>query len=60
MDRQGGAGGAERRRSSRFGIGEALPSVRVRITVWLTSGRVSSALSAAAAAAKAGTPGVTS
>jgi hypothetical protein len=30
------------------------------MTVWLTSGRVSSVFSAAAAAAKAGTPGVTS
>ena len=34
--------------------------VRVRITVWAISGRVNSVLSAAAAAAKAGTPGVTS
>ena len=33
-------------------------AVRVRITVWLISGRVSSRPSAAAAAAKAGTPGV--
>ena len=34
--------------------------MRVRITVCATSGRVSSRRSAAAAAAKAGTPGVTS
>ena len=33
---------------------------RVRITVWATSGSVSSLRSAAAAAANAGTPGVTS
>ena len=40
------------------GMAEARPSVRVRISVWLTAGRVSSRPSAADAAAKAGTPGV--
>ena len=39
---------------------EARTAVRVRMTVWAISGRVSSLPSAAAAAAKAGTPGVTS
>jgi hypothetical protein len=34
--------------------------VRVRITVCATSGKVNSVFKAAAAAAKAGTPGVTS
>ena len=34
--------------------------VRVRITVWAISGRVNSDFRTAAAAAKAGTPGVTS
>ena len=47
-------------RLSPGGIGEAAPGVRVRITVWLSSGSVSSVQSSAAAAAKAGTPGVTS
>ena len=47
-------------RSSPSGMAEDFIAVRVRITVWLTSGMVSSRPSAAAAAAKAGTPGVTS
>jgi hypothetical protein len=41
------------------GMEEARPGVRVRITDWATPGSVSSAPSAAAAAAKEGTPGVT-
>jgi len=41
-------------------IGEARTAVRVSTTVWLTPGSVSSIPSAAAVAAKAGTPGVTS
>ena len=46
--------------SSPGGIAEDCMDVRVRITVCATSGKVNSVLSAAAAAAKAGTPGVTS
>ena len=41
------------------GIAEARPEVRVSTTDCATSGRVSSWPSAAAAAAKDGTPGVT-
>ena len=40
------------------GIDEARPEVRVSTTVCANSGSVSSCPSAAAAAAKAGTPGV--
>jgi hypothetical protein len=40
------------------GMLEARPWVRVRTTLWPTSGRVSSWPSVAAQAAKAGTPGV--
>src|SRR5712691_10757 len=47
-------------RRSPSGIAEARVAVRVRITVCATPGSVSSRPSAAAAAAKAGTPGVTS
>jgi hypothetical protein len=39
-------------------MAEARPGVRVSTTVCATSGRVSSRSSAAAQAAKAGTPGV--
>ncbi len=42
------------------GMAEARPLVRVSTTDWATSGRVSSRCNAAAPAAKAGTPGVTS
>ena len=42
------------------GMGEACMAVRVRMMVWAISGKVNSVLSAAAVAAKAGTPGVTS
>jgi len=45
-------------KSSLFGIAVAFMDVRVRIIVWLTSGRVNSVLRVAATAAKAGTPGV--
>ena len=41
------------------GIAEARPGVRVSTTDWATSGSVNSRRRAAAAAAKAGTPGVT-
>ena len=41
------------------GIAEARPGVRVKTTDCATSGNVNSFASAAAAAAKAGTPGVT-
>jgi hypothetical protein len=41
-------------------MGEAFIAVRVKMTVWLTPGKVNSVLSAAAAAANAGTPGTTS
>ena len=44
---------------SRSGIGEARPEVRVSTSDWARPGSVSSRFSAAAAAAKAGTPGVT-
>ena len=47
-------------RFSRSGIGEERVVVRVRITVCEIPGRVSSRSSAAAAAAKDGTPGVMS
>ena len=47
-------------RSSPAGMELERTAVRVRMMVWLTSGRVSSEPKAAAAAAKAGTPGVTS
>ena len=43
---------------SRSGTG-VLPATRVRITVWETSGRVSSCFSAAAAAKALVTPGTT-
>ncbi len=43
---------------SRSGIGEARPEVRVSTSDWATPGSVNSRFSAAAAAAKAGTPGV--
>ena len=43
---------------SRGGMAEARPLVRVSTSDCATSGKVSSRLSAAAAAAKAGTPGV--
>ena len=42
------------------GMAEDCMAVRVRITVCAISGSVNSVLSAAATAAKAGTPGVTS
>ncbi len=41
-------------------MAEDFIAVRVTMMVWQTSGTVSSVRSAAAAAAKAGTPGVTS
>jgi hypothetical protein len=47
-------------RSSPGGIAVARSAVRVRITVWATPGTVNSRPSEAAAAANAGTPGVTS
>ena len=53
----------ERPRISRLslsGMDEALPAVRVRMMVWLISGRVSPAAIRPAAPAKAGTPGTTS
>jgi hypothetical protein len=61
MDGQRGARAAEFfQRLAIGGMAEDCMAVRVRITVCAISGRVNSVLSAAAAAAKAGTPGVTS
>ena len=59
MDRERRAGRGEGRELSRVsGIAEARPDMRVSTTLCATSGTVSSRPSAAAAAAKAGTPGV--
>ena len=49
---------AKAARSSPGGMAEARTAVRVTTTDWAMPGRVSSPPSAAAAAAKAGTPGV--
>jgi len=46
--------------SSPSGMDDDFMAVRVRIMLWHSSGMVSSSFRAAAAAAKAGTPGVTS
>ncbi|MNL87742.1 hypothetical protein D3C87_2170570 [compost metagenome] len=51
---------AKRASASPSGMAEARPEVRVSTTDCATPGSVSSAPSAAAAAAKEGTPGVTS
>ena len=59
MDRERRAGRGEMASVSRSGIGEARPEVRVSTRDCARPGRVSSRSSAAAAAAKAGTPGVT-
>ena len=58
MDRERGAGGGERGQRLACGMREARPAIRVSTTVCAISGKVSSRPSAAAAAAKAGTPGV--
>ncbi len=60
VDGERRAGGGEGGSVSPSGIGEARPAVRVRTTDCARPGSVSSAPSAAAAAAKEGTPGVTS
>ncbi len=59
MDRERGARGGEGFERFVGGMAEARPEVRVSTSDCATSGRVSSWPSAAAAAAKDGTPGVT-
>jgi len=58
MNRKRRAGLGKRGELSLSGIAEARPEVRVSTTDCATSGKVNSLASAAAAAAKAGTPGV--
>jgi hypothetical protein len=58
MDGERRAGGPKAASVSPPGILEARPEVRVSTRLWATSGMVSSRPRAAAAAEKAGTPGV--